>query len=131
MRKESPSLHDYEVARLALPGDPRLPVDEPAGVLRDRLAAVIAEARAEGRRAGLDEERRRIIPTVEEAIGRGVTDGGQYRADIKSAIGVALEAARAQGRHERDAEVETLRAEVERLRAVSGDPPSAPRAKLA
>lgn len=61
------------------------------------LDAVAEDARAEGRRMGLDEERRRIISAVEEAIGRGVVDGGQYRADIQSAINMALADARVQG----------------------------------
>jgi hypothetical protein len=63
-------------------------------------AAMAEREREHGRRAGLREERARIIPCVEEAIGRPIADGGEYRADIRSAIGAALAALLDEARRE-------------------------------
>lgn len=51
--------------------------------------------------AAINDERRRIIGAVEEAIGRSVCDGGQYRADVKSAIHCALDDVRKERDKER------------------------------
>ena len=66
------------------------------------------DAYQQGRAHGIREERARIIPAVEKALGRHVSDGGQYREDIRSAIRLALETERAAGAQESREDLESV-----------------------
>lgn len=46
----------------------------------------VREALRVARIAGIRAERERIIGCIEETIGQRISDGGQYRADIRSAL---------------------------------------------